>query len=84
MVEEHPAPLVFYVVTYIVSFCVFMLLWPFLCCFCCCPSCCPPACLRKADDEPYSRCELLWPAIFLCVLLVFLYIECIQGSILIM
>lgn len=40
------------------------------CCCCCCPAGCPPCgCCRKPMGEPYSKCELVWPAIVLLLAL---------------
>lgn len=57
-------------------------LWTCLCCCCTCPGCCPSKCCkccRHDDDILYTKCELLWPSIFLLVLLLLAIAASIPG-----
>ena len=62
-----------------VGFVLLLWIWSFLVCCCCCPSCCPSKCCQKPDNEPYTKCELYWPAIFLILLLLLIIIVSAIG-----
>jgi len=72
-------PAVFFVGPFLVGLVVIILIWPFLLCCCCCPSCCPSRCCQKPDAEPYTKCELIWPSVFLIVALLLVIVASIVG-----
>lgn len=62
-----------------VGFVLILISWTCLVCCCCCPGCCPSKCCQKPDNEPYTKCELYWPAIFLILLLLLIIIVSAIG-----
>lgn len=77
--QELVVPIVFFVGPFLVGLVITVLIWPFLWCCCCCPGCCPSKCCQKPDTEAYTKCELLWPSIFLIVALLLVIVASIVG-----
>lgn len=75
-------PVIIYVVPFLIGFILGIFLWTCLCCCCTCPSCCPSTCCkccRKDDEIPYTKCELIWPAVFLLLVLALAIAASIPG-----
>lgn len=62
---ELPKEYGLFVGPFALAWILIFLVAPWTCCCCCCPSCCPLVCCRKPMGEPYTKCELIWPAVFL-------------------
>lgn len=67
--KEQASTLGIYIAPFIIGLLLSVTLWAFLCCCCTCPSCCPSKCCQHDENILYTKCELLWPAIVLVVLL---------------
>lgn len=61
--------LVTYIGPFVLGLVIIIFIWPFLCCCCVCPNSCPSKCCQKPDNEPYTKCELMWPSIVLIIAL---------------
>jgi hypothetical protein len=79
MITSNIVNLAFFIGAFLVPFLVFLWIWPFLCCCCCCPSCCPSRCCQHPADEPYTKCELLWPTVTLILALILIISTSIYG-----
>lgn len=79
LITSNIVNIAIFIAAFLVPFVVFLWVWPFLCCCCCCPSCCPSKCCQKAEDEPYSKCELFWPAVVLILALLLTIATSIYG-----
>ena len=68
-VRSLGTPFIIYIVPFVLGLLISLFLWAFLCCCCVCPSCCPSKCCQHDADKIYTKCELLWPAIFCLIVL---------------
>ena len=64
---------------FVIGFVIIILIWMFLCCCCCCPSCCPSKCCQKAENEQYTKCELIWPTVVLVLAFLMIVIVSVMG-----
>ena len=67
--QAQASTLGIYVAPFVIGLLLSLTLWAFLCCCCTCTGCCPSKCCQHDDNLLYTKCELLWPAIALVVLL---------------
>lgn len=79
LITSNMLNFVTYIGVFFVPFLVFLFIWPFLCCCCCCPSCCPSKCCQKAEGEPYTKCEMQWPACTLALALLLIISISVYG-----
>ena len=68
-----------YVGPFVIGFVIIILIWMFLGCCCCCPSCCPSKCCQKPEEQPYTKCELIWPTVVLVLALLMIIIVSVIG-----
>lgn len=68
-IKEQASSLGIYVAPFVIGLLLSLTLWAFLCCCCTCTSCCPSKCCQHDENILYTKCELLWPAIVLVILL---------------
>jgi hypothetical protein len=81
MITDNVTPYVLFIGPMVVGFIVILLIWPFLCCCCCCPGCCPSKCCQKdLSNEPYTKCELIWPGVVLVIALLLACVASIVGK----
>lgn len=78
-VQSILTPLIIYVLPFVIGLVLGLALWTCLCCCCTCPGCCPSKCCRKDDDILYTKCELIWPAVFLLLILALAIAASIPG-----
>jgi hypothetical protein len=72
-----------YVVPFLIGLALSLTIWLCLCCCCTCPNCCPSKCCQHDETILYTKCEMLWPAIFLMLVLLLACAASIPGIILI-
>lgn len=70
-----------YIVPFALGLILSLVLWSCLCCCCCCPSCCPSKCCQHDENLLYTKCEMLWPVIFLITTLLLACAASIPGTI---
>lgn len=68
-----------FVGAWVIGLGIAIILLPFLLCCCCCPWSCPPWCGRKRENMPYTKCEMVWPAIVSLILLLIILVTAIVG-----
>lgn len=78
-VQAFLVPFVIYVIPFVIGLILGITIWTCLCCCCTCPTCCPSKCCRKDDDLLYTKCELIWPAVFLLLVLALAIAASIPG-----
>lgn len=54
-----------YIVPFFLGLILSVTMWTCLCCCCVCPHCCPSKCCQHDENLLYTKCEMLWPVIFL-------------------
>lgn len=80
MITSNAVNIGIFVGVFLVPFVIFLWAWPFLCCCCCCPSCCPSRCCQHPENQPYTKCELLWPTVTLILALLLVISTAIYGT----
>jgi hypothetical protein len=64
---------------FVLGLVIIIFIWMFLCCCCCCPSCCPSKCCQKAENESYTKCELIWPTVTLVLAFLLIVVMSVIG-----
>lgn len=68
-----------YVIPFAIGLLLSLTLWLCLCCCCTCPGCCPSKCCQHDENLMYTKCELLWPAITMMLLMLLAVAACVPG-----
>lgn len=76
--KDNAGKMFVFVGAWVIGLVVAIILFPFLLCCCICPWSCP-LWNRKRENMPYSRCEVIWPAIVSLILLLIILVTSIVG-----
>lgn len=66
-------------VPFVIGLVLSLTLWTCLCCCCTCPGCCPSKCCQHDENLLYTKCEMLWPVIFLMIVLLLACAAAVPG-----
>lgn len=68
-----------YVVPFVIGLILSLTMWTCLCCCCTCPGCCPSKCCQHDENTLYTKCEMMWPVLFLMIVLLLACAAAVPG-----